>query len=75
QNTAISFTICVNNDIMRIEKFLSSVGDTYLIEITDKLQLLTVFNPSADSNLSEIGIGKKQILEHRTKNALQVILQ
>jgi aspartate kinase len=75
QNTAISFTICVNNDAMRIDKFLSIIGDTYLIEKTEKLQLLTVFNPASDSNLSSIGEGKKQILEHRTQNALQVILQ
>ncbi len=75
QNTAISFTICVNNDAMRIDNFLSIVGETYLIEKTEKLKLLTVFNPSSDSNLSSIGEGKKVILEHRTQNALQVILQ
>ena len=48
---------------MRIDNFLSIVGETYLIEKTEKLKLLTVFNPSSDSNLSSIGEGKKVILE------------
>ena len=75
QNTAISFTICVNNDASRIEKFLDLVSDTYLIDVSNDLQLLTVFNPSDSLDFKEIVGDKTQILEHRTQNALQVILQ
>jgi aspartate kinase len=75
QNTAISFTICVNHEELRIKKFLDLIADTYLIEITDKLQMLTVFNPSVKSDYTEISGKKNQILVHKTQNALQIILQ
>lgn len=75
QNTAISFSICVNNDARRISKFLDMIGDAYIVEITESLELLTIFNPSDNINWDEVTDGKTQLLEHRTKNALQLILQ
>ncbi|MBO6515629.1 MAG: aspartate kinase [Bacteroidia bacterium] len=75
QNTAISFSICANNDAVRIEKFLNLVKDTYLVETIEDLQLLTIFNPSEDSDLPGITKGKQQLLAHRTENAYQLILQ
>jgi hypothetical protein len=45
------------------------------MEVTEKLQLLTVFNPIENNGLSDITSGKNKLLEHRTKNALQLILQ
>ncbi|MFT5723832.1 MAG: aspartate kinase [Bacteroidia bacterium] len=75
QNTAISFTICVNNDTRRIKKFLDKIGDEYLVDVMEQLQLLTIFNPTNMSGLESIVGDKSEILEHRTKNALQLILQ
>jgi aspartate kinase len=75
QNTAISFAICANNDPRRIAEFKSIIGDDYHMEVTEKLQLLTVFNPIENNGLSDITSGKNKLLEHRTKNALQLILQ
>jgi aspartate kinase len=75
QNTAISFSICANNDEVRIKKFLESIGDTYLIDQRDDLQLLTIFNPSDSQDITEITGNKEPLLQHRTENALQLILQ
>lgn len=75
ENTAISFSLCANYDERRIEKFLEIMGDTYLIDRKDDLQLLTVFNPSDELGLEDVTEGKRQLLSHRTKNALQIILQ
>ncbi len=75
QNTAISFAICVNADDRRINKFLEIIGEEYSIEIQKDLQLLTIFNPVNSNQISKIVGTKNQLLEHRTSNALQLILQ
>lgn len=75
QNTAISFTVCATNDEMRITKFLDGLNDEYLLDLNYDLQLLTVFNPKDEEEIASFTTGKNQLLEHKTKNALQLILQ
>ncbi len=75
QNTAISFSICANNDPVRIKRFLELIKDTYRLEVITDLQMLTIFNPSEDLDLEKISDNKEQILANRTQNALQLILR
>lgn len=75
QNTAISFSICANNDPRRIAKFFEALSDEYVIERTEDLLLLTVFNAHKEGDLASILKGKHELLEHKTGNVLQVVLQ
>lgn len=75
QNTAISFSICANNDERRLNKFIELVGDHYLLESRKNLQLLTVFNAHKDENLPDLLQSRNQILEHKTGNAMQFVTE
>ncbi|MBI1306849.1 MAG: aspartate kinase [Bacteroidetes bacterium] len=75
QNTAISFSICANNDGRRINRFLEMIGDDYLVENQTSLVLLTVFNINEETNLNRLIETREQLLEHKTGNALQLVLK
>lgn len=75
QNTAISFSICANNDIGRIAKFIEMIGEEYHLEQKINLQLLTVFNAHKEKNLAGLLEGKMTLMEHKTGNhVLQYVL-
>ncbi|MCH2043565.1 MAG: aspartate kinase [Saprospiraceae bacterium] len=42
QNTALAFSVCVNNDLEKIEHFIQAIEEDYTIEKIDGLKLFTI---------------------------------
>lgn len=60
KNSALSLTICTNNEPKKITKLEELFHDKFNIEIVDQLELITVKNYKEDT-VSELGIDLKKV--------------
>lgn len=74
QNTAISFSVCVNSEEERIGNLLRLMEGLFNVNRSDSYQLLTVFNFTNDDEVSPYTAGRKIALEHRSGKTLQLLL-
>ncbi len=72
QNSAISFSICVDNDKHKIPNILSDLQKDFRVFYNEGLRLYTVRNYTVES-LEEMLKGKKIILEQKSRNTIQII--
>lgn len=74
QNSAVSFSICVDNDKYKIPKLIQELKDQFNVFYNDELTLYTVRNYTSKSLYNLVG-DKEILLEQRTRNTLQVVLR
>ena len=72
QNSAISFSICVDNDKHKISNLLSNLQKDFRVFYNEGLRLYTVRNYTMDS-LEELIKGKEIILEQKSRNTVQIV--
>lgn len=74
QNSAISFSVCVDNDLVKIPKLIEKLQTEYRVRYNTDLQLYTIrhYYPSTIENLS---IGKEILLEQRSRNTAQLVMK
>lgn len=73
QNSAISFSICVNNDEEKLEKLKTALSPLFNIEITPGAELATVRNYNNIAMEKALN-GKKLLLEQKTERVLQMVI-
>ena len=74
QNSAISFSVCVNNKYKRLEELVLVLRSRFNVEVEEKVDLFTIrhFNQEA---IQSIRNNRKQILlEQRTGETIQFVL-
>jgi len=73
QNSAISFSVCINNKYNRLEELISVLKLKYKVKVYDNVDLYTIRHFNKDSiKLLDKHRGKK-ILEQRTEKIFQVV--
>lgn len=74
QNSAISFTICVDADHLTGTGVLEALKENYTIRYNENVELLTLrhYNASAISNVTK---GKTILLEQKTRNTVHLVMQ
>ncbi|MBP8726449.1 MAG: aspartate kinase [Saprospiraceae bacterium] len=74
RNSAISFTVCVTNEPIRIQHFSTELNPMFKLVIDPELELLTVrhFQESMLPGLIE---GKIVLLEERFKSTVQMVMK
>lgn len=70
QNSAISFSICIDYDGARLEKLMETLRDQFNIQYNISLQLFTIKNYDSES-IRNLTAGKEILLEQRTRNTYQ----
>jgi aspartate kinase len=72
QNSAISFSVCVDNDDRKVPKVIDALRDTFRILYNDNVQLYTVrhYYPSTIESLIH---GKEVLLEQRSRHTAQIV--
>jgi aspartate kinase len=74
QNSAISFSICVNNKPEQLALLKKELAEHFIVKSNEGVELLTVMNYD-DKGLKKI-VGKRSILlEQRTRTGVQFVLQ
>ena len=74
QNSAISFSICVDNDRHTIPHLLKDLQSSFKIYYNKKVSLYTIRNYNTES-LKNIIQKKKLLLEQRSRNTIQLVLK
>jgi aspartate kinase len=74
QNTAISFSICVNDDLHRLDQLMNELKDEFSIFYNKGLELITIKNFD-ESLISRMTSGKDIYMEQRTRKNYQVVVK
>ena len=74
QNSAISFSVCVNNKYKRLEELILVLRSRFNVEVKEHVDLFTVrhFNQTALQSIR--ANGKEILLEQRTEETAQFVL-
>ena len=73
QNSAISFSVCVNNKYGRLRDLLKRLNTKFKVEVNENVDLYTVrhFDQKAIDKIKNKG--KKILLEQRTNQVVQFV--
>lgn len=74
QNSAVSFSVCIDANPQRLEHFREMMSNQYEVRYNEGLQLLTIRHYSADiaKKLTE---GKETLLEQRSRHTLRIVMR
>ena len=72
QNSAISFSICIDNDIYKVPSLIKDLQSHFKVFYNDNVSLYTVRHYTDDS-LNQILKNKEVILEQKSRNTIQII--
>ena len=74
QNSAISFSVCLDDDAQKIPKLIEQLRQNYRIRYNTELQLYTIrhYYPSTLENLSQ---GREILLEQRSRNTAHLVMK
>jgi aspartate kinase len=74
QNSAVSFSVCVDNDPYKIPALIEALKKEFRVLYNENLSLITIrhYYPSTIDQLTK---GKKVLLEQRSRQTAQVVLQ
>lgn len=74
QNSAVSFSVCLDNDAFKIPALIEELSGDYKVRYNENLRLITVrhYYPSTIDQLTK---GKAILLEQRSRNMAQVVLK
>jgi len=74
QNSAISFSICVNHHSERIAKLLEEIKEDYKVIVNENLELVTVRHYNNEL-LTELKRNKMVLLEERIPRTIQLVMK
>lgn len=74
QNSAISFSVCINNNENKIQEVIPLLKNNYKVLFNENLQLITIryFNEETENSVLK---NKEKILEQRSRHTLQVVVK
>ncbi len=74
QNSAISFSICIDNHVEKISELIASLKNDFEVQHHTGLSLTTVKNYDQET-LDKFSEGKEILLEQKTKHTFQIVVE
>jgi len=74
QNTALSFSICVDWDERKIPELIRSLEAHYMIKYNKGLELVTIRHYDQDT-IDRVTVNKEILLEEKTRNTVQMVMR
>ena len=74
QNSAISFSVCVNDTDNKVSRFIQQIENQFKVVIDRDLELITVRHANKDV-LENLTQGKVIMLEERFRNTVQFVVK
>ncbi|MDN5212486.1 aspartate kinase [Fulvivirgaceae bacterium BMA12] len=74
QNSAISFSICIDNQVEKISELIASLKNDFEVQHHTGLSLTTVKNYDQET-LDKFSEGKEILLEQKTKHTFQIVVE
>ena len=74
QNSAISFSVCTDNDERKIPELIKSLQKKFRVLYNDPVELITIryYN---QATIDRVCIGKKVFLEHKSRYTVQLVVK
>lgn len=72
ENSALSFTVCTDNDPQRVEKVLASLKQNYQVKFNENLELLTIRH-YRNEMLEDLQKRRLILLEQRNRTTLRIV--
>ena len=73
QNSAVSFSICVDNKITSINSFIAELSSKFKVYYNDSVKLFTIRHYNQDS-IDKVIANKKVLLEQKSRNTVQFVV-
>ena len=74
QNSAISFSVCTDNDERKIPDLISKLKENFRVLYNDNLELITI-RYYDQSTIDRVCVGKKIFLEHKSRYTVQLVVK
>ena len=74
QNSAVSFSVCVDNDAQKFPFLIDALKKEYQVLYNDNLTLYTIRHYNDDS-MAKVLKGKKLLLEQKSRHTVQLVVQ
>ena len=74
QNTAVSFSVVVDNDVNRIPALLEQLQQDFRVSYNDGLELITI-RYYDQTTIDRVLIGKKLLLEQKSRHTVQLVVR
>jgi aspartate kinase len=74
QNTALSFSICVDWDERKIPELIKSLETDYIIKYNRDLELVTIRHYDQET-IDRVTVNKEVLLEEKTRNTVQMVMR
>lgn len=74
QNSAISFSVCIDNEKVKVPDLIKKLQETYKVTYNENLQLVTIRHYS-DEIIDELIGGKEVYLEQKTRNTARFVIK
>ena len=74
ENSAISFSVCVDNDSRKLSGLIKKLREKFRVLYNDQLELITI-RYYDQSTIDRVCIGKKILLEHKSRYTVQLVVQ
>lgn len=74
QNSAVSFDVCVNNDMSRIPLVLADLEKEFRVTSSSGLELITI-RYYDDETIRRVIVNKELLLTQKTKNTIQMVVR
>jgi aspartate kinase len=74
QNSAISFSICVDNDEFKMKPLIAELQDQFKVLYNQNVQLMTIRNYDADI-VNKLSENKVVLMEQKSRNTHQMVIK
>jgi aspartate kinase len=74
RNTAISFTLCIQNNDEKIQQLINRLSDEFIVNIETGLELITIRHYTNES-IQEMKKSKITLFEERLENTIQLVVK
>jgi len=74
QNTAISFSVCADNDAQKITKLIEKLQDNFSVLYNENLELITI-RYYDQPTIDRVCVGKQILLEHKSRYTVQLVVK
>jgi aspartate kinase len=73
QNSAISFSVCIDNEPNKVIALIQSLEEDYTLKTNEPVELITITNYT-NKELEKLMPGKKLLIEQKTRNTIQLVV-
>lgn len=74
QNSAISFSVCVDNNQQKLTKLIAALNSKYLVKFNEDVELLTIRHYD-DETIAKTTLNKEILLIQKSRNSVRMVMK